>query len=94
VKWVSIYYLPRNAVSLDNGIPWYEPYNRGIAERALHRVNHLHTQITVLRELGEGILDQWITGLPRANGCHDCARFPDNPTQPVPESIDDALGTP
>lgn len=92
VRYVAVYFLPRNAVSLDQAVVWHEPYDRAVAEQALERANHLHRQLDALRVLGDDVVNGWITGLDRAPGCRDCARFPDRPTAPVPTSIDDALG--
>jgi len=91
VDHVAIWYVPRNSVSLDHGIFWHEPYDEQVAVAALERANHLQRQIDALAVLGDDVVNGWITSLDRAPGCHDCMRYPDRPTSPVPTSIDEAL---
>lgn len=86
VETVSIYYLPRNAVSLRDGVWWDEPFDPMIALRALRRA-----EVLVDRIAREG--DGFITDLPRDKDCWDCKRFPDW-GHPVPEldTLDSLLG--
>lgn len=93
VTQVAINYLPRNAVSLEHGVWWTEPWDRDIAEAALARANRLHTNLTVLSTISTEARDAWITGLPRDPHCRDCQKFPDRPIQvPAPDSLDRLLG--
>lgn len=96
VDHVAIWYVPRNSVSLDNGVIWHEPYDPTIALEALERANRIHTNLATLATISTEARDAWITGLPRAEGCWDCMRYPDRPTTPAPTSmsIDEALGHP
>lgn len=77
IDHVAIAYLPRNAQSLDDAIWWTAPHDRGRAERALERANQLHTNLAALASISETARDAWITSLPRAPRCWDCARYPD-----------------
>ncbi|WP_193600018.1 hypothetical protein, partial [Actinomyces sp. HMSC065F12] len=63
------------------------PYDQQAAVNALERANRFATQITTLRSLtGNGGVDQWISGLPRADGCYSCSRYPD--WQPPHQTVD------
>lgn len=84
VDHVAIAYLPRNAVSLDNGVWWSEPFDRQIAVDALDRASGYARNITALRTLGEDAVTAYITALPRDPGCWDCSRFPDGAGIPQP----------
>lgn len=77
VDHVAICYLPRNSVTLNDAVWWTAPHDRGRAEDALERANRLHDNLTALAPLGEQVVNQWISGLPRADGCHECPRYPD-----------------
>lgn len=77
IDHVAIAYLPRNAQSLDDAIWWTAPHDRGRAERALERANQLHTNLAALASISPEARDAWITSLPRAPRCWDCARYPD-----------------
>lgn len=86
VNNVAIYYLPRNAVSLKQGVWWTEPFNPVIALEALDRATKLYGQIL------EGG-DDFIRALPRAKDCWDCERFADYPGHtPELSSLDSLLG--
>ena len=84
VRTVSICFLPAQSAKFSDTHIWSEPYQPHIAEEALARANHLWQQIHVLQSLGTQVRDQWITSLPRAQGCWDCSRYPDY--QPGPET--------
>lgn len=73
---VAIWYLPRNAVSLDQGVWWQEPYDETIAVEALARADALAQAI---RMLGA---DAILPTLERAPACYDCSRFPAYSTDP------------
>lgn len=79
IDHVSIAYLPRNAVSLDQAIWWTAPHDRSRAQAALDRANRLHANLTVLESISSEARDIWITGLARDSHCYDCARYPDAP---------------
>ncbi|GMA22259.1 hypothetical protein GCM10025864_44850 [Luteimicrobium album] len=54
------------------------PHDRARAVAALDRANRLHDNLRALEDaLGVEQRDAWITSLPRARHCYDCARFPD-----------------
>lgn len=84
VDHVAIAYLPRNAMSLDDGIWWHEPHDRSIAVAALDRANRLATNLTALTALGPDAVTAWIGQLPRHAGCWDCGRYPDGTGIPRP----------
>lgn len=70
VDRVAIYYLPRNASSLAQGIPWSEPYNEQIALDALTRADALARAIRVAG---------WLNvrpGLAAHPDCPQCHRYP------------------
>lgn len=72
VRSVLIYFLPRNAVSLADGYPWQEPYDRAVAEETLARADRLANAI---RALG---LPQVLASLPPHHGDgFSCRRYPD-----------------
>ncbi|MBD5787130.1 hypothetical protein IF650_13160 [Cellulosimicrobium terreum] len=77
IDHVAIAYLPRNAASLDHAVWWSAPHDRSRAEAALDRANRLHANLTALASISDAARDAWITQLPRADGCWDCARYPD-----------------
>lgn len=79
VDHVAIAYLPRNAVSLDQGVWWTAPHDRARAEAALERADALARNLGALELVSAHVRDEWIKALPRAPGCFDCARFPDRP---------------
>jgi hypothetical protein len=74
---VAICYLPRNDVTLDKAVYWHEPFNEQIAIDALTHVNQLNRNLTALESVSPDARDAWITTLPRAASCWDCARYPD-----------------
>jgi hypothetical protein len=80
VKHVAIWYLPRNAVTLDNGIWWTEPYDEQIAIDALTRADALAQAIRILGA------EQILPTLERKPGCYDCRRYPAYPSDPQPSS--------
>jgi hypothetical protein len=101
IDHVGIAYLPRNAVSLSEGVWWSEPFNRDIAEKALERANQLAGKIRQLQVFGQAAVDAWITALPRHNRswnpdiaagkeCRDCQRYPDA-APAAPAGLDDVL---
>jgi hypothetical protein len=77
IDHVAIAYLPRNAVSLDDAVWWHAEHNRARAETALDRANTIHSNLVALTSISLEARDAWITQLPRADGCWDCARFAD-----------------
>lgn len=84
VDHVAIAYLPRNAQSLNDAIWWTAPHDRGRAEAALARADHMATQLQALATLSPDAVTAWIAGLPRAQGCWDCSRYPDGQHLPKP----------
>lgn len=79
VQRVSIWFLPRTTSNWYGKHIWSERYNPEIAERALGRANDLHNNLAALASISTEARDQWITGLPRADGCWSCSRYPDAP---------------
>lgn len=77
VNTVAIWYLPRNAVSLEQSIWWQEPYDEQIALDALARADALAQAIRILGS------EQVLPGLERKDGCYDCGRYPAFPGDPV-----------
>ena len=80
VERVSICFLPRGSNNFFERHWWSEPYDPQIAQEALERANRLQTNLDALTPMGTQIRDAWITGLPRAEGCYSCARYPDAPS--------------
>src|SRR5690625_253814 len=79
VNDVAIWYLPRNATTLDAGIWWSEPYDETVATAALTRADALARGI---RLAGADVV---LPQLARTPGCWDCPRFPAYPTDsPLP----------
>lgn len=83
VDHVAIAYLPRNAASLDDAVWWTAPHDRTRAENALARANTMAANLAALATLGDQAVTTWISGLPRALDCWDCARFQDSPQPPT-----------
>jgi hypothetical protein len=82
VNTVLIYFLPRNAVSLADGCPWAEPYDRADAEATLQRADNLAKAVGALG------LEQVLAGLPPHHGDgFSCRRMPDYAPQ-VASSLD------
>lgn len=79
VEHVAIAFLPRNSVTLNDAIWWTEPYDEAVVIKALQRANRLHSNLTALAQVGTEVRDQWVTALPRADGCWECHRFGDKP---------------
>lgn len=77
IDHVSICFLPRNSPNMRDGFWWHEPYNAEVAETVLARANALHQTISALEQVSIDTRDAWISQLPRADGCFDCARFHD-----------------
>lgn len=92
VREVAIYYLPRNAMSMDSGVTWHEPYQPDIAARALERANRLWANLQALTTISTQARDQWISGLPRADGCRDCTKYDDRPAVADVSSLDRLIG--
>lgn len=85
IDTVAIAFLPRNAVTLDAAVWWHEPHDRAVADAALERANRVHANLTALEQVaGVDTRDAWISGLPRAEACFDCPRFPDAPPDALP----------
>lgn len=80
VAHVAIYFLPRDAVSLDQAIPWTEPFMPALAAEALTRAAALATNVAAMATLGDEARDAWISALPRDPECWDCRRYQDAPT--------------
>lgn len=93
IDHVAIAYLPRNASSLDQAIWWTAPHDRSRAEDALERANRLHANIAALESISNAARDQWISTLPRASHCYDCARYPDAPPERPRDSFYDITST-
>lgn len=83
IETVSICFLPRGGNQFHDRYWWSEPYNPQIAETALARANQLHNNLTALAAISPEARDQWISSLPRADGCYSCRRFPDAPQPPA-----------
>lgn len=79
VKHSCIYFLPRNAVSLDAAFIWEAGFDRRPGEWALARANLLQVILNTLEmECGVEVRDAWIRKLPRTSThCFDCANYPD-----------------
>jgi hypothetical protein len=77
VGHVSIAYLPRNSVSLDQAIWWTEPYDPDLAAATLARADRVATNLAALATLGTDAVTAWISDQPRDPHCYDCARYPD-----------------
>lgn len=75
VKHVSIYFLPRTRSRMSEGFWWTEPYNPEIAWKALARVNRIAFNVELEGEVGDQY--EYITSLPRAEGCWDCKKYAD-----------------
>lgn len=69
VHRVAIFYLPRNAVSVEQGVWWSEPYDEQLALDALARADAL---AKALRMAGA---DRVLPNLARQPGCLSCKRF-------------------
>lgn len=86
--YVSVYFLPRNNPSLDNGYMWCDWYNEQIALDALARAERIEANIRVLETISTEKRDQWISTLNRAPDCWDCKKYPDYNTDPFLEGIE------
>lgn len=89
VDTVSIWFLPAVSAKFSDHFWWHEPYQPHVADDALARANHLHTQLALLGSISPAARDEWISSLPRAQGCWDCARYPRDhtPSPPVERGI-------
>lgn len=90
VNTVALIFLPRTG-NLHHAATWHQPYNPTIAIDALAEITALDTAITTLRTHNPTSLDEWISGLPRAEGCYNCPRYKDFEQAP---SLLDTLITP
>lgn len=79
---VCVYFMPRNAMSLNDGYIWVDEYRPQIAQAALERANRLATNIAALETISTEARDKWIRGLDREPGCWDCKKYADWNTQP------------
>lgn len=77
VRTVAIWYLPRNAVTIDNAHWWEEPYDEQIALDALARADALAKAIRIIGA------ENFLPTLKRdPDNCYDCVRYPAYPTDP------------
>lgn len=84
VEHVAIWFVPRNAVTLDAGVFWSEPYDEQVATAALDRASQLAVNLAALEQgAGPEARDAWITSLPRDPGCYSCDRYPDRVVAPL-----------
>jgi hypothetical protein len=89
---VAIWYLPRNATSVDHGVQWSEPYDEQIALDTLARADAFARAIRLAGP------DAVLASLPVTQGCHSCARYPlpDGTIPPAPghapSSLNDLIG--
>lgn len=90
VQDVSIYYLPRNAMSLKGGIFWSEPFDPLIALNAIDRIEKVREKLASFPTTEER--DAYITALPRSSQCFDCKRYPDAPKASPHTTLDSLLG--
>lgn len=91
VKNVSIYYLPRNGMTLKEGIFWSEPWQPMIALDALDRIDKINATLAAFTTIEER--DAYITALPRGGHCFDCKRYHDAPkASPKTQTVDSLLG--
>src|SRR5215210_1678306 len=67
---VAIWYLPRNATSIEHGVQWSQPYDEQVAVDTLARADAFARAIRLAGA------DTILTGLPVTQGCHSCARYP------------------
>ncbi|VEI13238.1 hypothetical protein [Trueperella bialowiezensis] len=77
VSHVAVYFMPRQKPTLNEGYWWIAEYNPDIADKALARANHFQRQIDALATISSDQVGKWISGLDRAAGCYDCAKYPD-----------------
>ncbi|MCI1962863.1 MAG: hypothetical protein LKJ18_02020 [Ancrocorticia sp.] len=78
---VCVYFMPRNATSLDQGYVWIAKYDPGIAQAALDRANQINDTLTALEAFSVQARDEWIRGLPRDPDCWDCSKYSDYPAR-------------
>jgi hypothetical protein len=90
VKNVAVSYLPRNAVSVRQGVWWEVPFDAILAVDALDRATDIANAVLALPEDKRA---DYISNLPRAKGCYDCPKYADW-GHPVPElpTLDELLG--
>jgi hypothetical protein len=70
VDQVAIWYVPRNAVTLDQAVFWSEPYDESVALAALARADALAKAIRLVG------VDQVVAGMSTTPGCYSCPGFP------------------
>lgn len=87
VSHVAVYFMPRNKMRLADGYVWIDEYQPAIADKALQRANHVHRQISALNTISKEATNNWITSLPRHEGCMDCKKYADWQT-----NLNDLLG--
>ncbi len=91
VTKVAICYLPRNAISLEQGVWWENHHDPAVAAAALENAERLTAQIDLLASIDPAAVDVWIRGLERHPDCYQCARYPDAPA-PVLSTVAELVG--
>lgn len=76
INTVAIWYMPRNATRLSEGVWWDEPYNEQVALDALARADALAKAIRILGA------EQILPTLAVKSSCFDCKRYPALATDP------------
>ena len=81
VEKSCIYFLPRNAVSLNEVFPFETVFNPQLGGWALNRAQFLVTLLDAIEsQEGLAVRDAWISKLPRSTThCFDCEKFADSP---------------
>lgn len=80
VEAVAVVFLPRNAATgFDGGVLWMEPFEPAVAVAALDRATRLARNLRAVKHHPE-VFTKWLASLPRAQGCFDCHRYPNPPT--------------
>lgn len=87
VNDVLIWFLPRNAVTLDAGHAWHVPYDRTVAEAALARANALAAGLAAL-----GVDAVLSTTPPHTGDEFACGKWPTDPSTSVEVTADAYLG--
>lgn len=87
VRHVAIVFLPRNAISIDAGHVWTEPYDQGVADAALTRANAIAAGIDALG------IDTVLQQMPAHTGAEfTCTSWAnDSSTAPAAEVTPDAF---
>lgn len=91
VNHVAIAFLPRNEPTLTKAVFWTEQYNPQVVEAAYARLEHALNNLNVMSQLGTKARDEWISTLPRAEGCFDCPKYAD--WQPPARTLTSLLDT-